>query len=104
MSGFAAPVDALFRNPVLGVDALYRSGGAGEPVPVRAIRRAPDRIASFTEGRFVTDSVIIDLRVAEVPGLARGDTLEIAGALFEVMSDPVRDGERLIWSAEARAI
>lgn len=104
MSGFAAGVDALFRNPALGVDAIYRAGGAGDPVLARVIRRAPDRLVNFTEGRFVAETVILDVRVSQVPELARGDTLEIAGVVYEVRSEPVRDSERLIWSADAREI
>ena len=102
MSAFAAATYTLFEDANLGVDALYFAGGVGEGVPVRVIRRSPDRIVSFGEGRFVADTLIIDVRVAEAPGLAQGDTFEIAGEVLEVRSAPVRDGERLVWSAEAR--
>lgn len=101
---FAASVAAMFRDRHIAVDALWRAGGAGDGVPVRAIRRAPDRFASFGDGRFVTDSVLIDVRTEQVATLARGDTFEFGGAIYEVASDPVRDSERLIWSAEARAL
>lgn len=102
MNVFADSVGRIFGDPNIAADALYRVGGAGAGVPVRVIRRAPDRIVSFGEGRFVADTLIIDVRVAEAPGLAQGDTFEVAGEVFEVRSAPVRDGERLVWSAEAR--
>ena len=93
--------DLIFADPNMAMDALWRSAGVGEGIPVRVIRRAPDQIASFGAGRFVTDTVLISVRVSEVPSLGAGDTFEIAGELFEVRSEPVRDSDRLVWSVEA---
>ena len=101
---FRAAIDAMFRDRNMAVDAIWRAGGAGDGAPVRVIKRAPDRLANFGDGRFVADSVLIDVRVAQVAVLERGDTFEIASALFEVSGDPVRDSERLVWAAEARAL
>ena len=103
MNAFEVATNLIFADPHMALDALWRAGGEGEGVPVRVIRRAPDRIATFGDGRFVTDSVLIDVRISEAPGLARGDTFEIAGQIYEVASEPVRDADRLTWAAEARA-
>ena len=84
------------------MDALYRVGGAGPGVAVRVIRVAPDRIASFGEGRFVTDTLALNVRIADAPGLAAGDTFEIEGRLHEVRGAPIRDPDRLFWAAEVR--
>ncbi len=104
MSAFAAAIDLLFEDQNMAVDALHRAGGEGSGTPVRVIRKAPDQLANFGDSRFVTDTLTIDLRVAEVPTLAQGDTIEIAGELFEVRSEPVRDRERLVWSTEGRTL
>lgn len=104
MNAFAAAIDLLFEDPNMAVDALYRAGGEGSGTPVRVIRKAPDQLANFGDSRFVTDTLTLDVRVAEVPSLATGDTLEIAGELFEVRSEPVRDRERLVWSTEGRPL
>lgn len=104
MNAFAAGIDAIFRDPNMAKDALYRAAGAGAGVPVRVIFRAPDRIANWNEGRFVTVTIFIDVRVSDVAVLSPGDTFEIDGELFEVRSDPVRDRERLCWAAEVRAL
>lgn len=104
MNAFAAAIDVMFEDANMALDALYRAGGAGTGVPVRVIRRAPDRFANFGEGRFVTDTILIDVRTSQIAALSRGDTFEIAAALFEVRSEPVRDSERLIWAAEAREL
>jgi hypothetical protein len=104
MNAFAASIDLLFEDPNMAVDALYRAGGKGSGTLVRVIRKAPDQLANFGDSRFVTDTLTLDLRVSEVPALAKGDTLEIAGELFEVRSEPVRDRERLVWSVEGRTL
>ena len=101
MTAFAASVDVLFGDPNLALDAIYRDGGAGAGVPVRVVRRAPDAVTNFGDGRFVTDTVLIDVRTKEARP-ARGDTFEIGPETFEVISEPVRDSERLIWTCEAR--
>ncbi|WP_323006539.1 head-tail joining protein [Pseudorhodobacter sp.] len=104
MNAFAAAIDLLFEDPNMAVDALYRAGGEGSGTPVRVIRKAPDQLANFGDSRFVTDTLTLDLRVAEVSSLAKGDTIEIAGELFEVRSEPIRDRERLVWSTEGRPL
>ena len=104
MSAFAAAISAIFRDRNMAHDALYRAGGGGAGVPVRVIKRAPDRFANFGEGRFVAEAILIDVRISEVEQLERGDTFEIGAELFEVRSDPVRDSEQLIWAADVRAL
>jgi hypothetical protein len=104
VTAFAIATSALFRDPSIAVDALYRPGGIGLGVAIRVIRSAPDQVAAFGEGRFVTDTVLIAIRVADAPGLGLGDTIEVNGLMFEVRAVPVRDADRLVWSAEARAL
>lgn len=104
MRAFVGAVDVMFRDRHIALAASYLAGGVGPGVPVRVIKRAPDRFASYGEGRFVADSVIVDVRVSEVALLATGDRLVIEGATYEVTSDPVRDSQRLTWSASVRAL
>ena len=104
MNAFAASIDLLFEDPNMAVDALHRASGAGSGTPVRVIRKAPDELSNFGEGRFVTDTLTLDLRVSEVPVLEKGDTLEIAGELCELRSEPMRDRERLVWTTEGRLL
>ena len=49
MSAFADAVDALFADPNLGLDAIYRPGGANPGTMIRAIVRQPDRVGTFGE-------------------------------------------------------
>jgi hypothetical protein len=102
VTAFTAAVDILFTDPNLALPAIWHPGGAGPGQPVQMIRQCPDRIAGFGESRFVTDTVVLQLRISDAPALAQGDLIEIAGEAFEILGEPLRDGERLIWSAEAR--
>lgn len=103
MSAFAAAIDVLFADPNLAVPALWHTGGAGPGQPVQIIRQSPDRITGFGESRFVSGSAVFQIRMSEAPTLASGDLIEIAGEAFTVIGEPLRDGERLVWTAEARA-
>ena len=102
MSIFAAMIDDLFGDPHLARDAIWRAGGSGSGVAVRIIRRQPDRIGSFGEARLWAATTMIEVRTAEVPLLAEGDSFETAGETFAVQGEPLRDGERLVWTAEVR--
>ncbi|MGE5770238.1 MAG: hypothetical protein ACM32G_08120 [Betaproteobacteria bacterium] len=102
MTAFAAAVTALFADPNLGVDVIYRTGGAGPGTIIRAIIRQPDRIGTYGETRIATATLMIDVRVSEVAAPAEGDTLEMNGTIYVIQGEPIRDAERLIWTIEAR--
>jgi hypothetical protein len=109
MSIFAEAIDDLFADPNLARDAAWRAGGTGAPVAVRIVLRQPDRIGGFGGTRLLAATTVIEVRTVEAPELAEGDAFEIpgsgpgqAGETFVVQGEPVRDGERLVWTAELR--
>jgi hypothetical protein len=102
MTAFASAIDTLFADPNLGLDAVYRAGGADPGVPVRVILRRPDRISEFGETRIVAGTLLTDVRVGEVAAPADGDTIELDGVVHVVQGEPIRDAERLVWTIEAR--
>jgi len=104
LTAFDLATDSLFADQNLAVDALLRVGGIGPAQPIRVIRAMPDQFASFGEGRFVVETVLLNIRLADAPALAAGDTVEIAGQVHEIQGAPTRDTNRLIWLAEARAL
>ena len=104
MTLFHLATDTLFADLNLAVDAQLRLGGTGPAQAIRVIRAMPDRCASFGEGRFVVDTVLLNVRLADAPVLSAGDTVEIAGQLHEIQGTPTRDTNRLVWLAEARAL
>lgn len=102
MSIFAEAIDNLFADPNLARDAIWRAGGTGAPVTVRIVLRQPDRIGGFGETRLLAATTVIEVRTVETPELAEGDGFEIGGETFVVQGEPVRDSERLVWTAELR--
>lgn len=57
---------------------------------VRVIRAMPDQFASSGKGRFMVDTVLLNIRLAEAPVLEDGDAVEVAGQLHEVQGTPKR--------------
>jgi len=99
---FTAAIDALFVDPNLGVDAVYRAGGADPGVPVRVIVRRPDRVGEFGETRIVAETLIIDVRVSAVATPAEGDTFDLDDTVYVIQGKPMRDPEQIVWTIEAR--
>ena len=101
MTALEMALEALFADPNLGRDALWRAGGAGDGTAVRVIRKRPDQVVGFGDSRAVLPTVLIDVRRSEVPNPAAGDTVEIESETFAVIATPIGDTERLIWTCEA---
>ncbi|MBZ0138777.1 MAG: hypothetical protein K8H87_03265 [Pseudorhodoplanes sp.] len=101
MDAFAAATDALFADPNIARDAVWRVGGAGAGIAVRVVTRRPDQVVSFGDSRAIVPAVLIDVRRAEVAEPAIGDTVEIEGETFKIIATPVADSLRLVWSCEA---
>lgn len=98
---FERATAVLFADRNQTVEALYRAAGEGPPLAIRVVERSPDVETSFSGSRLVSDTTVFLVPVAAVPALARGDTLEIGGNLWEVQSEPMRDGARLVWTVDA---
>jgi len=101
MTIFIVATDALFADPNLATDAIWRAGGAGTGTVVRVVTRRPDQVIGFGDSRAVLPTLLIDVRRSEVPEPATGDTVEIDGELFEVIAAPIIDSVRLMWTCEA---
>ena len=102
MNVFAAAMDRIYDNPSMAAAAVWISTTTSEERPIRVIRRAPDRITEFGAGRFVSDTMMVDVRVSDLPEPRAGDLIIIGADSFTVQSEPVRDRERLIWSLDLR--
>ncbi|MGE5509675.1 MAG: hypothetical protein ACM31O_00325 [Bacteroidota bacterium] len=101
MDAFAAATDALFADPNIATDAIWRTGGAGAGTAVRVVARRPDQVVGFGDSRAVLPTLLIDVRRSEVAEPASGDTVEFGGDLFEVIAAPIIDSVRLVWTCEA---
>jgi hypothetical protein len=102
VSALSAAIDVLFANPNLAVDTVYRPGGVGSGVSVRAIARRADRVGDFGDTRLLAETTVFDIRVSEIATPAESDTIEVDDKVYVIQGEPIRDAERLIWTIEAR--
>ena len=102
MSVFAAAMDRIFTNASIAVPALWISATTSEERPIRIISRAPDRVTDFGAGRFVSDTTMVDVRVADLPVPRPGDLIVIGADSHLIQGEPLRDRERLIWTLDLR--
>ncbi len=102
MSVFEVALGRIFGNPSMAVAAVWISATTSEERPIRVIRRAPDRITEFGAGRFVSDTTVVDVRVADLPTPRPGDVIVIGTDSHVIQGEPLRDRERLIWTLDLR--
>jgi len=102
MSVFEAALGRIFGHPSMAVAAVWISATTSEERPIRVIRRAPDRITDFGAGRFVSETMIVDVRLSDLPDPRPGDLIVIGSDSFILQGEPIRDRERLIWSLDLR--
>lgn len=102
MNAFATAMDRTFASPAMAVQAVWISASTSEERPIRAIRKAPDRIAEFGSARILSDTTIIDVRVADLPDPRSGDLILLDSESFVIQGEPVRDRERLVWTLDLR--
>ena len=102
MNVFAAAIDRIFANPFMAVVALWISGTTSEESSIRVIRRAPDRITEFGGAHFVSDTMVLDVRVSDLPDPRPGDLIVIGTDSFTIQGEPLRDSDRLIWTLDLR--
>jgi hypothetical protein len=100
MSVFAAAMDRIFTHASMA--ALWISATTSEERSIRIIRRAPDHVTDFGAGRFVSDTTVVDVRVADLPAPRPGDMIVIGADSHVIQGEPLRDRERLIWTLDLR--
>ena len=102
MNAFASAMDRIYANPSMAAAAVWISATTSEERPIRVIRRAPDRITEFGAARFVSDSMMMDVRVSDLPDPRPGDLIVIGVNSFTIQGEPIRDRERLVWTLDLR--
>lgn len=102
MSVFAAALDRIFTHAAMAAPALWISATTSEERPIRVMTRAPDHITEFGVGRFVSDTMVVDVRLSDLPAPRPGDLIVIGADSFMIQGEPIRDRERLIWTLDLR--
>ena len=101
MSAFASAIDALFADPNIGEDALWKEDGVGAGLAVRIIRKSPDRMAEFGDSRAVLQTVGIDIRRSQSATITEGDLIMIGAETFKIIGEPMGDALGLVTACEA---
>ena len=102
MNAFATAMNVIFADRNMAVDALWLAGGTGPGVNVRVIRKSPDEITPFGAARILSDTTLLEARVADMPTPASGDLIRIGPEDLLVQGEPKLDRERLIWTLNMR--
>ena len=100
IDAFASAIDALFADPNIGEDALWKAGGVGAGVAVRIIRKSPDRMAEFGDSRAVLPTVGIDIRRSQSATITEGDLILIGAETYRIIGEPMGDALGLIFTVE----
>ena len=101
MDAFTSAIDALFADPNIGEDALWKAGGVGPGVAVRIIRKSPDRMAEFGESRAVLPSIGLDIRRSQAATITEGDLIVIGADTYRIIGEPMGDALGLVSACES---
>lgn len=102
MNAFTAAIDAIFADPNMAADAVWRACGSPHiAVPCRVILTRPDLQTTFGDARITSDTTMLDVRLSQVPSPSAGDTITLGSEVLVIQGEPQRDRERLTWKLEA---
>lgn len=104
IGAFASAIDALFADPNLGEDALWKAGGVGAGVAVRIIRKSPDRMAEFGDSRAVLPTIGIDIRRSQSATITEGDLILIGAETYRIIGEPMGDALGLVLACEGTIV
>jgi hypothetical protein len=104
MTAFSAAIDAIFADPNVAADAVWKPNIAGAQISVRMIRKSPDVLQGFGGGQFHSESNMFDVRKCDVMSPAKGDTFAIGTERYSVQSEPMLDRLKLVWTLDVRPV
>ena len=104
LTAFDYMTNAIFSDPNIGVDAELITMRMAAPQPIRVLLRSPDEIADWNGGSFVVGTVLLEIRIVDVPDLAEADTIRFGGKTYTIRGVPQKDAEGLSWLAQASEI
>ena len=102
MNAFTTAMNVIFADANMAVDATWFAGGTGTGIAVRVIRKSLDEITPFGAGRILSETTLLDARVADMPTPSPGDLIRIGLEEFILQGEPKLDRERLIWTLNTR--
>ncbi len=95
---FSKSINVLFS--MLGMEATYIPTN-GSAIEVKVIPKRPDTILGLGETSIYSETVLFDLRTAEIAEPKTGDIIQYENVSYGILSEPKRDIHRLVWTVEA---
>jgi hypothetical protein len=96
MNAFATAMNVIYADINRTVVAIWIAGRLGSGHAVRVIRKSPDEITPFGNGRILSDTTQLDARLADMPTPASGNLIRIGLEDFILQGQPKLHRERLI--------
>jgi hypothetical protein len=96
VTAFDAAMAALIADPHLAVEAIYRAGGTGDPVPLRVLRSSPDRVADAFGTEILATTDILSVAITTLPSLAAGDSFTLGSDVL-IVQHAERDATGTTW-------
>lgn len=93
----------ILADPDLAEAASYSAQGQGQALALRVVRDAPDVAEQVFSTGIVQATDVLSVAVADLPGVAIGDTFTLADAtVLTVVSQPMRDVTQTAWRVMCR--
>ena len=91
IDAFASAIDALFADPNLGRDALWKTSDVGGGVAVRIIRKSLDCMAELWDSCAVFPTVGIDILRSQSETITKGNLILIGTETYRIIREPMGD-------------
>ncbi len=103
MNAFSDAVDAIFNDPNMASDVIWRSASNAQERPTRIIQKRPQPDVGLRQSTFELDAILVDVRLAEIPDPAKGDRIRFEDdAELEIIGLVDTDDMGLVQTCEAQ--
>lgn len=89
-------VNVMFADPHLSEAVTFRPISGGQHA-VRAMVRAPDEVQGFGSVSLQSGTLILHVRIADMPTIEAGDVVNVRDEIRKVQGHPRRDSTGLIF-------
>lgn len=97
MLAFSIAVDAIFADPNMAVDAIYRPRFGGADIPCRVILTKPDAVTDYGATSIVSGTLRVDIRASDVAKPEDGARIVMGAETVVIHGEPIRDRLGLVW-------
>ena len=102
MSVFDLALRALYTDPNISVDGLWRPQTSSEAYPVRLIRLSPQSEFDIAGMKISTDSIAFEIPFGFAPTIDEGDHIETGEGIYVVQAPPAKIMDGKIWRLDVK--